>query len=205
MKTIRISSIIWILVLIVIACDNNNDERGNSNSAIIGTWISEDGESTSIRIESGFMYSYEEEEYDFTYTLKGNKLTIIISKELSVEFYYKIKIEGDIMKATEIEEGGITIFHKKHSNKEDENKSTIATKIIGSWYSADEILTFNSRGKGLSQELNGDEEISFTYTLTGNKITIKFSDGNKVTGSVIIYGDEMYITINDDAIKYTKE
>ena len=27
----------------------------------------------------------------------------------------------------------------------------------------------------------------------------------KVTGSVIIYGDEMYITTNDDAIKYTKE
>lgn len=204
MKTIRISSIIWILVLIVIACDNNNDERGNSNSAIIGIWISEDGESTFNSDGSGFIYSYEKEEYDFTYTLKGNKLTIIISKELGVELYYKIKIEGDIMKATEIEEGGITIFHKKH-NKEDGSKSTIATKIIGSWYSADEILTFNSRGKGVSQELNGDDEISFTYTLTGNKIIIKFSDGNKVKGSVIIYGNEMYITTNDDAIKYTKE
>lgn len=195
-----------ILCAVVTACNSNDDhENDKLNQSIIGIWISEEGEAIFNSDGSGSLYDYDrDEEYDFTYKVKGNKLTIILAEEYDIELYYEITIKGDVMEAIEIEEGGTTIFYRHNNNDSNDHNST-STKIIGTWKSSVDEFTFYSNGRGINRELNGEDEYSFTYSILENKITLTFPNGTKVTCSILMYDNVMYITTNDETIKYIKE
>jgi hypothetical protein len=121
MKNIKFLSVILLSVLLSVSCNNDADNISDLNdSALRGVWESsevDDGEELNITLtfnsnNTGSLVSKftfdgetETESENFTWSTKGNKLTLIIYEDPTILTY---SILGD--KLTIMDEDGDVIF-----------------------------------------------------------------------------------------------
>ena len=124
-----------------------------------------------------------------------------------------------------IANGAITIAPKARPDEaetyvagEGGNSGDLATQILGSWYltevSADKLLVnvivFNANGQGTFSEIKAkaknnwtvtEESAPFTYTLSGNRVTMVFSQGGQSETRVgdIVMNSDGSVSVTHDA------
>ncbi|MCR5780702.1 MAG: hypothetical protein K6G70_09210 [Bacteroidaceae bacterium] len=224
---------------------NNGGNSGDLARQIIGSWylteVSADkllvnvivfnanGQGTFSEIKAKAKNNWEvtEESAPFTYTLSGNRVTMVFTREGRSETRVgDIVMNGDgSASVTHDSDGGQSsvtqqmmrlngktgreIMNELLNNQNGGNSGDLATQILGSWYltevSADKLLVnvivFNAGGQGTFSEIKAkaknnwevtEESAPFTYTLSGNRVTMVFSQGGQSetrVGDIVMNGD----------------
>ena len=99
----------------------------------------------------------------------------------------------------------LTVVGTTSCGGDDDDDVTTTSQIVGTW--RDEDWTFNANGKGNIHfddiNVNGYERIDFTYTLSGNKLTMSMTLGNTTVSSTATVsfsedGKRLYIYQEDE-------
>ena len=177
-------------------------------SKLLGTWLQRDSdwEDTYIFNADGSGLLISGPEYPFTYTVKGDVLTLTYDEDDEEEF--TISVDGDLL--TMIDKWGEELLLDKQKETEPETDPTDATEsaeptlkelIIGTWEDQEteykETFTFNADGTGkYSFEDNGHWEYTFTYEwFDGDYVEFTYDDDGSVGGfTVRIEGDTLYVS-----------
>lgn len=106
----------------------------------------------------------------------------------------------------------LTVVGTTSCGGDDDDDVTTTSQIVGTWRDVDtsdgnEDWTFNANGKGNIHfddiNVNGYERIDFTYTLSGNKLTMSMTLGNTTVSSTATVsfsedGKRLYIYQEDE-------
>lgn len=177
-------------------------------SKLLGTWLQRDSdwEDTYIFNADGSGLLISGPEYPFTYTVKGDVLTLTYDDGETEEF--TICVDGDLL--TMIDKWDEELLLDKQAEEAPENGQPEATEpaeltlkelIIGTWEDQEteykETFTFNTDGTGkYSFEDNGHWEYTFTYEwYDGDYVEFTYDDDGSVSGfTVRIEDDVMYVS-----------
>lgn len=176
------------------------------NSALVGKWIDNesDWEDTYIFNTDGTGVFISGPEYEFTYSVDGDTLTLVYAEDDTES--HTVTLDGNkiILKnkfGTEttyekVEEASVT--EPETEEKETEDESPYAKELIGTWTDLatgiDETFTFKAGGNGDYSCLNGNEtyECTFTYEFVRDDcIELLYSDGDASTFIISIDGNEL--------------
>lgn len=179
-----------------------------ARKALVGAWLQRDSdwEDTYFFNADGTGLLISGPEYPFTYTVKGDVLTLTYDEDDEEEF--TISVDGDLL--TMIDKWGEELLLDKQKETEPETDPTDATEpaeptlkelIIGTWEDQEteykETFTFNADGTGkYSIEDNGHWEYTFTYEwFDGDYVEFTYDDDGSVGGfTVRIEGDTLYVS-----------
>ena len=179
-----------------------------ARKALVGAWLQRDSdwEDTYIFNADGSGLLISGPEYPFTYTVKGDVLTLTYDEDDEEEF--TISVDGDLLAM--IDKWGEELLLDKQKETEPETDPTDATEpaeptlkelIIGTWEDQEteykETFTFNADGTGkYSFEDNGHWEYTFTYEwFDGDYVEFTYDDDGSVGGfTVRIEGDTLYVS-----------
>ncbi len=187
-----------------------------ARKALVGTWLQRDSdwEDTYIFNADGSGILISGPEYPFTYTVKGDILTLTYDEDDEEEF--TISVDGDLL--IMIDKWGDELLLDKQAEEasEPENDQTEATEpaevkivladfLIGTWEDQEteykETFTFYEDGTGLYTFVDGGFwEYTFTYVVCeDDSVDIYFDDGD-VAGFWVTIQDENTILITNSAV-----
>ena len=194
-------------------------------TALVGTWVdlTSDWEDTYIFNADGTGTYISGPEYDFTYKVSGDKLTLTYAED-DIEDY-TAKVDGNTLvlvdkyddeqsfekNVAETDPDEETKSEPEEEEEDDTNPNV--TAIIGTWKEnetgADETFTFKADGTGeYSCLYDGDiYECGFTYEFfRSDYIDIYYDDGDEGGFQLVIEGNKMTIR-NDYAwdLVYTRQ
>lgn len=177
-------------------------------TALVGTWVdlTSDWEDTFIFNADGTGTLISGPEYDFTYTISGNTLTLVYAEDDTEEYTAtvngntlvltdKFSEEQSFDKSADVAE---TPTEAETEASEDANEPEINSEIIGTWkeneIGIDETFTFKADGTGEYSCLydGGTYECTFTYEFVRDDcIEVLYSDGDANTFIISIEGNEL--------------
>lgn len=177
-------------------------------TALVGTWVdlTSDWEDTFIFNADGTGTLISGPEYDFTYTISGNTLTLVYAEDDTEEYTAtvngntlvltdKFSEEQSFDKSADVAE---TPAEAETEASEDANEPEINSEIIGTWkeneIGIDETFTFKADGTGEYSCLydGGTYECTFTYEFVRDDcIEVLYSDGDANTFIISIEGNEL--------------
>ena len=177
-------------------------------TALVGTWVdlTSDWEDTFIFNADGTGTLISGPEYDFTYTISGNTLTLVYAEDDTEEYTATVDGSKLVLTDTFSEEQSFdksadvaeTPTEAETEASEDANEPEINSEIIGTWkeneIGIDETFTFKADGTGEYSCLydGGTYECTFTYEFVRDDcIEVLYSDGDANTFIISIEGNEL--------------
>ena len=182
-----------------------------ARKALVGTWLQRDSdwEDTYIFNADGTGKLISGPEYPFTYTLKGDTLTLTYDPDDVEEF--TISVNGNLLTMIDSWDDELLLDKKTEevattpevdpTEATEPAAPTLKELIIGTWEDQEtdykETFTFHKDGTGkYSYEEDGHWECTFTYTwYDGDYLEFVYDDDGSVGGfTVRIEGDVMYVS-----------
>ena len=193
-------------------------------TALVGEWIdlTSDWEDTYIFNADGTGTYISGPEYDFTYKVSGDTLTLIYDEDDTEE--YKATVDGSKLVLVDKQFGYEQSFTKSTNGTETPTEAEIEesagtdepdpkSEIIGTWKESetgiDETFTFNADGTGNYSCLSDDGtyECKFTFDfLRSDYVNIYFDDNSEGGFQFEINGNKMTVR-NEyvDGLTYTRQ
>ncbi len=211
---------------------NNGGNSGNLATQILGSWylteVSADkllvnvivfnangqGTFSEIKAKAKNNWAVTDESANFTYTLSGNRVTMVFVKDGRSETRVgDIIMNGDgSASVTHDSDGGTStvtqkmlrlngktgrdIMNELLNNQNGGNSGDLATQILGSWYLIDEVssskmvvgvFVFNANGQGTQSNIKAKAENNWAVTEESANFTYTLN-GNRITMVVVLEG-----------------
>lgn len=168
-----------------------------ARKALVGTWLQRDSdwEDTYIFHADGTGMLISGPEYPFTYTVRGDVLTLIYDEDDEEEF--TISIDGDLLTMIDMWDEELLLDRQTEEPEIAETEAPQETEapeqesldvelkdfIIGTWAEHtsgyEETFTFKADGTGVYSYIDGSKwEFTFTYTISGTYVDIRYDDGD---------------------------
>lgn len=211
-------SMMAILGMGLISCgDDDKDEKGGSNSSLIGSWsgLDQDDDYTTITFNSDGMGSQswrggdEYEYFVFEYSTNGDILYVFDGDEY-MEFHYSVS--GNTLTLSYIGENGHPANRSFTDILTKSGAPISSTKPLGTWkgnsYEEEFSFTFKSNGRGSYVYSDGPatrESGDFRWTMITSTIGGILLDNKELYFELV--GNRMYLITNygENKILLTKQ